>query len=130
MNENGGGGSCLEGVYSFDRVQTYQGNCNYINGYWPESCNFITSNVQQFKKKPIMAYFNALGDLEISTEGRILQLYIYDLSGRQVYSYAHKSADKDLIIPNQLPVGIYICEIYSETNERFSVKAVKCFKSP
>lgn len=130
INEYGEAGTCLEGVYSFDRIQTYQGNCKYITGYWPESCNFITSDVQQIKKKPILAYFNALGDLEISSAGRIEQLKIYDLSGKQVHCYANKSADKDLIIPNQLPVGIYICEMFSETNERFSVKAVKCFKSP
>lgn len=130
INQSGGAGTCLEGVYSFDRVQTYLGNCNYIRGYWPGSCNFVTSKVHQIKKKPIMAYFNSLGDLKISAEGRMVQLYIYDLNGRHVYSYANKSVDKDFTIPNQLPVGIYICEMYSETNERFSVKAVKCYKSP
>jgi len=129
-NEIGGWGTCLEGVYSIDREQVYQGYCTYIGGYWPDQCKFISSKVAQIKKKPFIAYFNALGDLEIFTEDQMESLNIYDLNGRLVLSYMNKLSGQNLIISNQLPMGIYICEIFLKTNEKSSIKLIKYIKSP
>ncbi len=128
-NEFGGWGTCLEAVYSVERDQTYQGYCTYIGGYWPDECKFISNRIDHAIIDPISAYFNAVGDLDIKTGGRIDQLCIYDLSGRLVYSCLNNLAEQHITIPNQLPIGIYICELFFETNERFSIKVIKNFAS-
>lgn len=120
-------GTCLEAVYSLDRVQVYQGYCNVIGGYWPDECKFIKSEIEDIKLEPTVVFFNELGELEISSEDNISQIRIYDLGGRQLQIYKNRLAKKKITISNHLPVGIYFCEIYTETNARHCIKAIKCF---
>lgn len=130
QNEYGGSGTCLEGVYSKERIQVYQGNCGYIPGYWPDECEFITNDIEETKIEPTVAFFNELGDLEISSQEIISVVKLYDLSGRQLQIYSNKSADRKILIPNHLPIGTYFCEIYTRKNTRHCIKAIKYFYSP
>jgi hypothetical protein len=130
INEYGGSGSCLEAAYSIDRIKIYQGNCTYIRGYFPDECKFIKSSVIQIEDLPAEAFFNVIGNLEITSERKIKQVKIFDLSGIQVYHRDFGIAESNLIISNQFPTGIYICEMITDTNERLTVKTVKYFQNP
>ena len=122
--------TCLEAVYDHDRVQVFQGYCNIIGGYWPDECKFITSGISHTDSESILAHFNAVGDLEVTSVNRIDRVVIYDINGKHVYNCMNSSADNHMNIPNDLSIGVYFCELYFETNERSSIKVLKSFKSP
>lgn len=122
--------TCLEAVYSSGRVQVYQGYCSTIGGYWPNECKFITSHINEIDLESVIAYFNSTGDLEIISEGRVGRICIYDIKGELVYDCLNSSGEGHLYIPNQFAIGVYICDLYDEKNERSSIKLVKSYKSP
>ncbi|MEN8201828.1 MAG: hypothetical protein ABFS28_04470 [Bacteroidota bacterium] len=129
-HETWSSGTCLEAAYDSARNQIYQGYCNTIGGFWPEECNFITDHINEKVLESSLAYFNAAGILEIISERRIGRIRIYDISGKQIYECSNSSGEGHLFIPNNFAVGIYICDLYDETNKRSSIKVTKNIKSP
>ncbi|MFO7669848.1 MAG: hypothetical protein R6W31_09340 [Bacteroidales bacterium] len=122
-------GTCLEGVYSSARVQIYQGYCNYIGGFWPEECKFISNNIEEYTVEPTIVFFNDYGELEISSDELITQIRIYDVKGTLLGTHENSSIDRYLKISNHLPPGIYFCETVTESRSNHCTKAIKTVKS-
>ena len=123
-------GTCLEGVYSDVRTQIYQGYCTYIHGYWPDECRFISSGLEKNQFESTIIYFNGFGELVISSVELVTQIRIYDVKGTLLLNQKNRSAETSFTIPNNLPPGIYFCEIVNESRNRYSIKAMKSYKSP
>lgn len=123
-------GTCLEGVYSDERIQIYQGYCTYIQGYWPDECGFISSGLEENLIEPTIVYFNSFGELVISSVEMVNQIRIFDVKGTLLLNQKNKSAETSFTISNHLPPGIYFCEMVTESRNRYCSKAMKSLKSP
>jgi hypothetical protein len=123
INDFGGAGTCVEGVYSKEKEQIYQGYCTYIGGYHPEYCRFISS-VADRSLNPVSARFNASGSLQFDSDYSIEHISIFDLSGRQVHHSGY-SGEKEIQISNHWPVGIYLCKIVFINSEIRILKLTK-----
>jgi len=123
-------GTCLEGVYSDERIQIYQGYCTYIGGYWPDECKFISNGLEENHIEPTIVYFNSFGELVVSSVEVVTQIRIFDVKGTLLLNQQNISSETSFTIPNQLPPGIYFCEILTESRTRFCSKALKSLKSP
>ena len=128
-NDFGGAGTCLEGVYSKDKVQIYQGYCTYIGGYHPEYCRFISS-VKDMKLNSAAAHFSASGSLQVNSSLHIERIYVFDLCGRRLYDSGYSSGGRSVRISNNWPAGIYLCTIISGNNETHTLKLVKGIRMP
>jgi len=123
-------GTCLEGVYSDARIQIYQGYCTYIGGYWPDECKFISNGLEENHIEPTIIYFNSFGELVISSVEMVKQIRIFDVKGTLLLNQQNSSSETSFTIPNQLPPGIYFCEMLTESRARICSKALKSLKSP
>ena len=116
-------GACLEGVCSWEGVQVYQGECDYIFGYWPEECKFINSGIEDNFSEPTVAFFNGYGDLEISSSDLIKEIRIYDVRGSILMTHKASQFERRLVITNRLPTGVYFCETILVSNSSHCTKA-------
>ncbi len=123
-------GTCLEGVYSDERIQIYQGYCGYIGGYWPDECKFISNGLEEDHIEPTIVFFNNFGELVISSVEMITQIRIFDIKGTLLLHQQNNYSETSFTIPNQLPPGIYFCEMLTESRVRICSKALKSVYSP
>ena len=123
-------GACLEGVYSTERIQIYQGYCTYITGYWPDQCKFITNDQKDHIIEPTTVYFNGSGELVISSREIVSQIEIIDIKGIILLNQENNTGTKSFAIPNHFPPGLYFVEMSTASGTRLSGKAMKFEKSP
>lgn len=118
-------GTCLEGVYSKEQVQIYQGYCSYITGYWPDECKFISSIREDEPKDPTIIFFNNYGELVISSADLVNHVRVYDLKGTLLMNFQCGLGIASFAIPNHLPPGIYFCEFLTESRTQDITKVIK-----